>query len=192
MTQAEFAKDIANRIHSLQREVEKSFYYLEADELNLQLAPNTWSILQCLEHINLTNEKYILAFRKAEEKASQANKANVPYKMSFLGKFLASSQKPKKGKIRFKMKTFDSLTPINQKDPKARLVEHVVFEKFNHDCQELSRLILAMEDYNWKSIKINSLLGSSLKLKLGDAFAFVVGHTERHIEQAMKINAKLR
>lgn len=191
MTQKEFGNSIITELKALQKQIETSFYFLEAEQLNAKPSEEQWSILQCIEHINLTNEQYIKAFRRAEEKATPSNRANTPYKMSWIGKFMSNAMRPKNGVIRYKMKTFDSLVPMNQKDPKARLVEHVVFEKFSQDCAELERLIKATEDYNWKSIRIQTFLGKWLKLKLGDAYAFVLAHTQRHVEQAMKLSREM-
>lgn len=193
MTQAEFGQQLISEIRELRNQIERSLYYLEAEELNMKPDENTWSIVQCIEHINLTNEQYIKAFRVAEKNASPAGKRNTAYRVSFIGRLLVKAQKPKEdGSIRFKMKTFDSLVPLNQKDPKARLVESVVFEKFNQDCTELERLIQSTEDYNWNSIKVKTLLGNLFKLKLGDAFAFAIAHTERHVEQAMKLYRQMQ
>ncbi|GGH76987.1 MAG: DinB family protein [Bacteroidetes bacterium] len=191
MTQHEFGQRIIDDLQQLQKQIETSFYYLEAEQLNAKPSEEQWSILQCIEHINLTNEQYIKAFRRAEEKANSADRAQSSYKMGWIGKLMSNAMRPKNGVIRYKMKTFDSLVPLNQKDPKARLVEHVVFEKFSQDCAELERLIKATEDYNWNRIKVQTLLGKWLKLKLGDAYAFVLAHSQRHVEQAMKLSAEM-
>lgn len=187
MTQGDFAQELKQKAAALQKKVESSFYYLEADELNAKPNENTWSILQCMEHINLTNEYYLKGLAKAIELKGDENFSNSDYSMGLWGKFMTNAMQPKGSKIRWKMKTFDRLVPINQKDPKARLVEQVVFEKFNEDMKALTEALDIASEINWKKVKINTLLGKSVKLRLGDALAFVLAHTERHIQQAINL-----
>ncbi|NVK29161.1 MAG: DinB family protein [Flavobacteriia bacterium] len=187
MTQREFANQLKDQILHLQKEVESAFYFLEAEELNMKPDEKSWSILQCIEHINLTNEYYVKAIRKAIAANTYPDASSTPYKMGTFGKFMTDAMRPKEGSIRWKMKTFQKLRPLNEIDPKARLVEHVVFEKFNEDMSALLSALEEAQKLPWKKVKIKTLLGGMLKLKLGDAMAFVIAHSQRHVEQAMKV-----
>lgn len=187
MTQKEFADQQVTKIKELRNTLEKSFYYLEAEELNMKPSPKAWSILQCIEHINLTNHLYLKIFKRALEESTDFTHEDDIYRMGIWGKFLTNSMKPKGNKIRWKMKTFPNLRPMNEKDPKARLVEHVVFEKFNEDMDELLRLIPEIQKLPWKTTRIQTALGKTVKIRIGDAIAFILAHSERHILQAQKV-----
>ncbi|KAB2809849.1 DinB family protein [Phaeocystidibacter luteus] len=187
MNQQEFARRLKEQILQLQKEVENAFYFMEAEELNMKPSEKSWSILQCIEHLNLTNAYYVKAVNRAIAKNTYPDASTESYKMGTWGKFMTEAMRPKGGNIRWKMKTFQKLRPLNEVNPKARLVEHVVFEKFNED---MSALLAALEDAPkapWKKVKIKTLLGGMLKLRLGDAIAFVIAHSQRHVEQAMKV-----
>lgn len=187
MTQKEFADEQLAKIEELRKRVQESFYFLEAEELNMRPASGGWSILQCIEHINLTNHLYLKTFAQAVERSTDFTHADDPYKMGMWGKLMTKAMKPKGNRIKWKMKTFPSLQPLNVKDPKARLVEHVVFEKFNEDMDALVKLIPEIQKLPWKKTRIQTALGKSVKIRIGDAIAFILAHTERHILQAQKI-----
>lgn len=191
MTQSGFAEKQIQRLHDIREKIEREFYFLDAGELNAKPGEDRWSILQCIEHINLTNYRYIRAFEKIQERAVSVDAASREYKMGLVGKMRVNGTRPKNDVIRWKMKTFAFLRPINETDPKARLVEHVVFEKFNQDCDRIEELLLQSVNLNWKKTRVKTIPGNILRLRLGDAYAFVVAHTERHAAQAIKVKRQL-
>ncbi len=191
MTQLEFTDQIKMDIAALRKQVEQSFYFLEAEELNAKPSKTSWSILQCIEHINLTNHLYLKAFRRRIEGATDFTHADDKAKLSSLGKIMIKAMKPKEGKIRWKMKTFSFLKPLNERDESARLLERVVFEKFNEDMDELESMLDDIAKLPWRKTKIKSALGKALKLRLGDAAAFLIAHSERHILQAQKVKERM-
>lgn len=187
MTQREFAEIQMAKIKEFQDTVQNTFYFLEAEELNMQPANGGWSTLQCIEHINLTNALYIKAFEIYMPRVDKSGKASKSHSRSLAGRIMINNIQLKNGKVRYKMKTFNRLKPLNEIDPKARLVEHVVFEKFNQDCQKLTELINDSVERDWKKIRIKGWFGKYATLNFGDAIAFVNAHTERHIVQAIKV-----
>lgn len=191
MTQAEFRDDMLAQIRQLRQQVQEHYYFLEGETLNMIPADGGWSMLQCFEHINLATEKYLQKLNQALEGSDAGDYSSQRYRMGFFGKRLAESQRPKNGRIRWKTRTFPFLVPINVKDKNARLVERVVFEKFNEDLDTLEQILHKSNNLNWKKTRITTLAGRGFKLRFGDAVAFVLAHTERHIEQADKIRRTL-
>lgn len=187
MTQKEFANEQLEKIKELRTRIQNSFYFLEAEELNMTPSKGGWSILQCIEHINLTNHLYLRTFAQAVERSTDFTHEDDEYQMGMWGKLMTKAMKPKGDQIKWKIKTFNSLRPLNDKDPKARLVEQVVFEKFNEDMDALVKLIPEIQKLPWKKTRIQTALGKSVKIRIGDAIAFILAHTERHILQAEKI-----
>lgn len=187
MTQAQWSDKYRQQIADMRKQVERVFYYLEAEELNMRPDEKSWSILQCFEHINLSNERYVQNLSAPLEKPHNNDYADKPYKSGWLGQWLIQSISPKGTSIRFKVKTFDFLVPRNVKDPKARLVEHVVFEKFNQDLDAIDQLLQEGKHISWKSNRVPTLIGKWLTLRWGDAVGFALAHTERHIQQAENV-----
>ncbi len=187
MTQSEFAQQLEIQRLKLMKTVEETFYFMEAEELNVKPDKNSWSILQCFDHINRANGTYLKAFEKRLDRYSGPSHATDKYRMGVMGKFMTRSMTPKEGKIRWKMKTFQKLKPLNEQYPEARLMEQVVFEDFQGDMERLRVVLEKSPDLPWHDQRISSALGSMVKFKFGDAMAFVLAHTQRHIQQATNV-----
>lgn len=187
MTQLEFARQLEIQRKELISLVEKSFYYLEAGDLNAKIRPDSWSILQCFDHINKVNGLYLKAFERRIDSYSDGSHSEDTYQVGPMGNFMISAMSPKEGIIRWKMKTFARLRPLNEQHPEAKLSEQVVFEDFQGDMERLRLVIEKSHALPWKSTLIKSALGSVVKFRMGDALAFVLGHTHRHIQQALNV-----
>ncbi len=183
MTQAAHAEDLKKALLTIKDDVSKEFYYLEAEHLNLKPGENRWSAIQCIEHINLTNHIYINNFKAVLSKSKTGDYKNTSVKSGFLGKMMTKMMSPKNGIIKYKSKTFEQLIPITAKDPNARLMEHVVFENFMSDLDELVRLLDQSVDYPMSKMKVPSF-AKGVKFRVADAFTFLVAHTQRHLLQA--------
>lgn len=183
MTQAAFAEDLKKKLLNIKENISKEFYYLEAEQLNLKPGENRWSAIQCVEHINLTNHIYIRNFQKVLSNTPSGDFKNTSIKSGIIGRLMTVMMRPKNGVIKYKSKTFDQLVPLTVKDPKARLLEHVVFENFMSDLDELVRLLDQAVDYPMSKMKVPSF-AKGVKFRVADAFAFLHSHMERHLLQA--------
>jgi hypothetical protein len=184
-TQIEFLEDLSAKISTIKNDIEKNFYYLESEDLLFKSDPKKWNIVEVFEHLNLAHEHYIKELRDALKGAPDSDK--VDFKMSWLGKKMVGSMKPDGEKIPFKMKTFKKTDPLVAQSNGKRLVEHVVFQDFVQGLIQFEEIIALAKTKNIQKIKIPSLI-AILKLKVGDALAFVLAHMERHLLQAYQIS----
>lgn len=164
---------------------ENDFLTLSVEEITWQAAPNQWSVLQCLEHLNLVSKHYITEMQKrigiAIEKGETFNKH---FKRGFIGKRMTKSMKPREnGSIPNPVQTFKSFNPLNL--PPIEDVR-MVLDQFAQDQQDFLEVLekAAMVDLN--KVKVTSLL-RFLKLKLGDAIEFYLAHEARHVLQAQRV-----
>ncbi|WBX73231.1 DinB family protein [Tenacibaculum pacificus] len=147
------------------------------EELQYKKTAKSWSVLECLEHLNLYSEFYNNEIRKRIEK-SKHQKSTV-FKAGFLGNKFALDMLPKEGVKT--MNTFKSKNPIYSK-----LDKKVVLERFIIFQEELLQLLELAENKNLTKIKTAITL-PILKFRLGDTFRFVINHNQRHIAQAKNI-----
>ena len=169
-------QELTERIQS-QIQFAKSIENKSDEELNWRATKNSWSVLECLEHLNRYGEFYIDEIKKRMEK-SKAPKSDV-FVSGRLGNKFAVDMLPKEGMKT--MKTFKSKNPIHSKLDREKVT--VTFLKQLH---RFLRLLEMSEEKNLTKIKTSTTL-PLLKLRLGDTFRFVINHSERHVQQAKNV-----
>lgn len=173
---------LMNETKQLIQDIE-SFQELSDEQLTWKSTEKTWSISECVEHLNSANFYYLKQFKKAIElnKLPEQDK----FKSGFFGNIMVKNMKPvfqenKKVRIPMKMKTLGDFQPKKQD---TALVFTTFFEQQN---QFLSFLEQAKR-MNLTKNSIRSAVGSILQFRLGDCFRFIVAHNQRHVEQAKNI-----
>lgn len=145
----------------------------------LQRKPSldSWSTLECLEHLNLYGAFYIPEISKRI--AVSKTTADPIFRSGYLGNKFALDMLPREG-IRT-MKTFKSKNPIHSK-----LIKEKVINTFTEQQKQLLVLLKQAKEKNLTKIKTATTL-PFLKLRLGDTLRVVIYHNERHIAQAKKV-----
>jgi hypothetical protein len=168
--------DLANRTRELIREAELLRDKPES-ALNDKPSPESWSALECLEHLNLYGRFYLpeISKRIGEKKGN----AEPVFKSGWLGNYFANSMLPK-AKLN-KMKTFKNMNPVNSKLDKR------VVEEFLDQQKEMLRLLDEARNVSLNKTRSGISLSKWIKLKLGDTFRFVIYHNQRHMAQALRI-----
>ncbi|WP_237274854.1 DinB family protein [Tenacibaculum ovolyticum] len=136
----------------------------------------SWSVLECLEHLNL----YALFYNK--EIKSRIDKSKLIkspfFKSGYLGNKFSLDMLPKENMKT--MNTFKSKNPIYSK-----LSKDDVLLRFISQQTELLQLLELAKNKDLTKIKTSITL-PFLKFRLGDTFRFVIYHNERHIVQSKK------
>ncbi|MGE0635087.1 MAG: DinB family protein [Bacteroidia bacterium] len=157
----------------------KQFKELTTTQLNYKKSPESWSILECLEHLNLYGDFYLPEIQKQVLKAEKAP-ANAVVKSGVLGNYFASSMKVKNGKVN-KMKTFKDKNPLNSQ------LSVTTIDRFLKQQQLLASLLTQSKTIDLNKTKTAITISSLIKLRLGDTFRFLVYHIERHMQQAERV-----
>lgn len=149
-------------------------------QLNFKQDEKSWSILECLEHLNLYGDFYL------DEIAKQINnsKHKTPleqYKSSMLGNYFAKAMKVEDNKIKT-MKTFVNM------DPKDSNLPVSIVDRFIKQQQGYLELIEKAKHVNLNKTKTSITISKLIKLRLCDTLMVVIYHNERHIWQAKKVN----
>ncbi|MFD1630351.1 DinB family protein [Pseudopedobacter beijingensis] len=145
--------------------------------------PNSWNILECLEHLNLYGKFYL---HEIEKSILNAKKQSTPdFKSGFLGNYFANSMLPKEQLN--KMKTFKNKNPLN-----SNLNKQQVLNEFTNQQQQLLNLLNQSQDVDLNNTKVRTTLSNFIKLKLGDIFQFLINHNLRHLKQIERIEQQLK
>ena len=89
----------------------QSFKSLPEKDLNYKKDESSWSVLECIEHLNRYGDFYLPEI-KSRVQASSYKKSDI-FRSGLLGDYFAKSMLPKE-KLN-KMKTFKSMNPNNSK-----------------------------------------------------------------------------
>ncbi len=155
----------------------KQLLEISEDKLQFKQSIKSWSVLECLEHLNMYTAFYNAEINK------KMNASSLPFsetfKSTYLGNKFANDMLPKEGMKT--MNTFKSKNPNASKLDKEQVVR--TFIKLQEGM--LSYLETA-KSKNLNKIKTYTTL-PILKFKLGDTFRFVIHHNERHVIQAKRV-----
>lgn len=157
--------------------VVQEFKKLPIEKLNQKQNAESWSVLECIEHLNKYGDFYIPEIENQIEKST--HKKSETFKSGILGNYFAKSMLPKE-KLN-KMKTFKSMNPLNCSLNKS------VLKKFIYQQEQILKLLEKSKHTNLKRVKTSISIAKWIKLRLGDTFRVVIYHNLRHIDQAKKL-----
>ncbi|MBP7408053.1 MAG: DinB family protein [Flavobacteriales bacterium] len=143
--------------------------------------PSTWSILECLEHLNLYGDFYLPAIEEALNGAHPTPAKE--FTPGLIGGYLARSVLPRE-KLN-KMKTFPD------KDPSNTRLGYEVIDRFLVQQEQLIVLLDRARSADLSRVRVRTFLSRFLKLKLGDIFQFMINHALRHLRQIERVQERM-
>ena len=155
----------------------QNFMELSDEILNYKGSPQSWSILECIEHLNRYGDFYLPEIKQRIR--SSKHKRVEKYKSGWLGEYFAMSMLPKE-KLN-KMKTFKSMNPSGSSLDKR------VIEKFLSQQEEMLNLLAQAKEVDLTKTKTSISISKWIKLRLGDTLRVVIYHNKRHIVQAKNV-----
>lgn len=176
-TSNELIEDLISRTKSTLNAVDE-FRNSSQKELNWKENPESWSVLECLEHLNLYGDFYLPEIRRRIQEA-KARGASPEFKSGLLGNYFAESMLPKE-KLN-KMKTF------KDKNPAGSRLDKTVLSRFIEQQKEMLELLKKAREVNLTKVKTSISITKLIKLRLGDTLRVVIYHNQRHVVQAQNV-----
>lgn len=175
-SQEHLIDDLIKRIENSIAEIEK-FSKNSEEFLNRRVAADSWSVLECIEHLNRYNDFYLPEVQRVLAKA----RPGAPEKFSsgWLGDYFAKSMLPKE-KLN-KMKTFASMNPIGS------VLQISTLNKYLEDLKKWTEILENCREYNLSKLKTNISISKIIKLRLGDTLRVVIYHQNRHLAQMKRL-----
>jgi len=143
--------------------------------LNYRKVTSSWTILECIEHLNRYGDFYIPEIQSRIKK-SEYKFRETSYKSNWFGNYFTKSVSYKE-KLN-KMKTFKSMNPIL-----SDLNIHVL-QKFIDQQYQIIDLLKESKQISLSKTKTAISISPLIKLKLGDTFRVLIYHNQRHLIQA--------
>jgi hypothetical protein len=149
-------------------------------QLNFKQQANSWSILQCIDHLNKYAQFYLPEIETQINNAKRQHTESLYFKPGILGNYFANVMLIKNGKLK-KMKAPKNMQPTENALTLTVLNDFIKYQK------NLLVLLQSAMELNITKIKTAIALTSFIKLKLGDTLRFYVYHVDRHLAQANAI-----
>ena len=158
------------------------FRSLSNEQLNYRSAPEKWSILECIEHLNLYGDFYLPEIEKSI--LGQKDCFAPVFKSGLLGNYFANLMKVTNGKLK-------KMPAPKDKNPLNRELTVTSIDRFLKQQERMTALLKLARNVDLTKTKTAISLSKFIRLRLGDTFRFVVYHIERHVLQAEKIKQQL-
>lgn len=155
------------------------FRELDVQTLSRREQPASWSVLECLEHLNLYGDFYLPQFQR--KMANSPSKPEAVFRSGWLGDYFAKSMLPKERLNR--MNTFRSKNPLH-----SNLNKEVV-SRFLKQQRALLDILHASRKVSLNRVRIPTTLSPLISVNLGDGFRFYINHMLRHMAQAERAMA---
>lgn len=157
------------RLHRLQATV-------PAERWAQRPAEGSWSVAECVAHLNLTSQAYVGPLREALARGRAAGGA-VPgsLRRDLLGWLVWRAVRPE---TKMKVRTSASFVPTS-----ARAADELVAE-FDRCQDELVELVRQADGLPLGRLKIVSPFGPGFKYNVYSAFTILPTHQHRHLQQA--------
>jgi hypothetical protein len=170
--------DLIRRSKKMQDTISE-YRSLNEQALNLKPDAESWSKLECLEHLNLYGDFYLPEMERSILHAKRPS-WHV-FKSGVIGNYFAKLMQPKENGIIKKMKS-----PAD-KNPAQSDLTVTTIDRFLKQMEHLLRLLEMAKRVDLTHTKTAISISKMIRLRLGDTMRFYVYHIERHVAQAERI-----
>lgn len=147
------------------------------ENLNKKKDAESWSALECIEHLNRYGDFYLPEVKRQITGAPAVNETTV-FKAGLLGNYFAKGMLPKENLN--KMKTFKVM------NASGSVLDTEVLHKFIQQQHQWLDLLTSCRTVNMTKVKTAISISKFIKLRLGDTLRVVIYHNQRHLLQALR------
>jgi hypothetical protein len=177
---------IAELLEVTHKVIESAKLLKTHDQMLLATPPTegAWSALQCVEHLNLYGDFYL---HEIERRIIASQKLVQPpqgFTSGWLGGWFVEQMKPSP--------TMKPMKAPRDKVVDATQVSHQAIDRFLRQQDRMQALLLQARNTDLNKVRTSISISRIIQLKLGDTFAVVVYHNQRHLAQAQNAVNALR
>jgi uncharacterized damage-inducible protein DinB len=152
---------------------------LSDPQFHWQPRPDSWSVAQCLDHLNITARLYLPALDEGIAAAIRRGLYSPgPFSYNWVGRMLVRSVEPK---TRFRAKAPKPFQPAPGR-PRNEIM--AAFRAYQ--VQYIDRLRQA-NGLDLARSRIASPIARWIRMPLGCGFAMMIAHEKRHLAQARRV-----
>jgi hypothetical protein len=156
------------------------FEGIHAHQLTLRPDPDSWSIAECLVHLNLFSQAFVPIIQDACKKG--APRSSSPFKMDLMGRVIKFSLEPPP---KLKSVTAQRFEPL--------LTEPLeeILPTFLELQNQLISTVYDAEGLDLNTIKVRSPVSTRISYNLYSCFEIISAHQRRHLWQAEQVREQL-
>lgn len=157
---------------------------LDDERFNWRPDERSWSVAQCLDHLNVANRAYLGPMRAALERARREGRVRRgAIRPGFLGRwFVATLEPPPKRRLPAPKKIV----------PAARKGRDEVSGEWRRVQAEVRDLLRAGAEQDLNGVRFVNPFLSLIRFSLGTGFQVIAAHERRHLWQAERVMANPR
>ena len=141
--------------------------------------PGSWSIAQCIDHLNVANRGFLKNMAETIEQAKAEGKlGDGPYVDGFLARWLHRTMMPP---VKRRFKAPKQFTP----QPDRSMTE--ILQEWDATHRQFEELLKSASGVDLAKNKVRSPAANWLKYNLGMAFWIWTAHDKRHLWQARNV-----
>ncbi len=168
---------LLNDLNTVTAETERLRATLSEAQCIWKPAPGVWNVLECFQHLIVTDELYYPRLRLAIEKAKREG-GSAPFRPSLFGKTFIRYVSPESQR---KIKTFRTF------EPSPALTDLTVLQQFVDHQDALTALIRQADGINLNRGKFSSPASRLVRFSVGEGLTVLVVHQQRHLQQARRL-----
>ena len=169
----------ASEIEKIKEQVKALTQQLSDEQFRWRPEAQSWSIAECLGHLNRTNKLYLPILERAIESGrAKGLTGHEPFRHGFLGNFFVRSIEPPPKR---KFKAPKSFLPTSGQPREQVTAEFADMQERILSC------VRAADGLHLGKIKIASPVTKLLRMSLGQGFALLTAHERRHLWQAQQV-----
>jgi len=169
---------LKNEVHTILDSVQQLRRF-DNEILNYQPAPDKWSVLQVLEHLNTYNRYYLpcatIAMNKVRKPGGVAT-----FRAGWLGEYFTKSMY---SEVVTNKQVTNKMKALKGHRPATVLNADAVINEFLTDGKKLQQLLEDAVNADLAGVKIPITISKWIKISLGDALRFLIAHQVRHMLQ---------
>lgn len=164
---------------------------LPADLLRTRPAPDRWSVVEVVQHMNLSSGHYFRALRRLYDDPKSTLRPSPVFRPGLIGAFSVRSMTPRgDGTIPMPMATLRMFDPART-GPGAVENAEQVWDTYMEMLDGFHRMLEQARTRGLEGPRIISTLGPVIRFRIGDAFRFPIAHQQRHVLQIDRVVAEL-
>ena len=177
-------QEILRALDDIDRRAGLLIVALDDERFNWRPDERSWSVAQCLDHLNISNRAYLDPMRAALERARRQGRVRRgAIQPGFLGRwFVATLEPPPKRRLPAPKKIV----------PAARKGRDEVIGEWRRIQAEVKDLLRAGAAQDLNGIRFVNPFFSLIRFSVGTGFQVIAAHERRHLWQAERILANPR
>ncbi|HEY6360943.1 MAG TPA: DinB family protein [Vicinamibacterales bacterium] len=175
--------DFRRQFEQLSADADALVAPLSDTQLHWRSAPDSWSVAQCIEHLNVTARLYLPFLDEAIANAIRRGLYGPgPFRYNWIGRLVVFSQGPPP---RFRTRAPATFEPTAERPRKEIMAAFRAYQ-----VQYIDRLRQA-NGIDLARARVRSPSPYRVRMPLGSGFAFAAAHGRRHLWQARQVIAQL-